>query len=72
MSKVFAVLAIVPGNPAPQFSIVSAEAPADALAGAAQSYMEAGHEDAQLVGIFTREDLAVVDKAMSDAEKEIG
>jgi hypothetical protein len=71
MSKVFAVLAIVPGNPAPQFSIVGAETPTDALAGAAQSYMEAGHEDAQLVGIFTRDDLAAVDKALGDAEKEL-
>lgn len=72
MSKVFAVLAVVPGNPAPQFSIVGADTPADALAGAAQAYVEAGQQDAQLVGIFTREDLLAVDKALGDAEKELG
>lgn len=72
MSQIFAVLAVVPGNPTPQFSIVGAESPADALAGAAQAYVDAGQTEAQLVGIFTRADLASVDQALADAEKQLG
>ena len=69
MSQVFAVMAIVPGEAAPQFSIVSADAPADALAAVAQAYMDAGQQAVQLVGIFTRADLAAVDKALVAAEQ---
>lgn len=70
MSQPYAVLAVIPGNPAPQFSLVVADTPADALAGAAEAHVASGHEDAQLVGIFTASDLQQVVDALENIENQ--
>lgn len=60
MTQKFAVLAIVPGNTQSQFIVVQDEDPISALQTAAQSLIDDGATDAQLVAVFTAEDLSGV------------
>lgn len=65
--EIFAVLAVVPGEATPQFTLVKADEPADALAAAAEQYVQADKQDAQLVAVFRKEDLLQVADMMESA-----
>lgn len=60
MSQKFAVLAILPEKALSQFVIVQDEDPMSALQTAAQSLIDEGANDAQLVAVFTAADLTGV------------
>jgi len=60
MEKKYAVLAVVPGQEGTQFVIVQAPDPMMALQSAAQSLIDAGSSEAQLVAVFEAADLRSV------------
>jgi len=60
MEKKYAVLAVVPGQEGTQFVIVHAPDPMMALQSAAQSLIDAGSSEAQLVAVFEADDLRSV------------
>lgn len=68
MTQKFAVLAIVPGNTQSQFIVVQDEDPISALQTAAQSLIDDGATDAQLVAVFTAEDLSGVLEQLSSLD----
>lgn len=71
MLTAFAVQSLSPGAQGPEFIIVGAENPQDALGAAARQCVEEGKEDAQLIAVFTSEDLAMLSAQMDTAKKQL-
>lgn len=66
MSQKFAILYMVPGQEQTHFVITQAQEPVGALQTAAQSLIDEGVEDAQMVAVFTPADLEGVLEKMKD------